>query len=132
MVKQDKSDKLEQPIKEKTDVLPTSLALMFPEQQQRDFVNIITRLCTDESFREIFWKDPAQSLIKANLKADPEVVEILRKADRAIIDRIVRDSQDIISRSQAFTWEGEKVAFVPLIAAFFAGALAMRMYDDRW
>lgn len=112
--------------------LHKTITLLFPEKNQRDFVNLFNRLTTDDQFRATFWDDPAGSLRAAKLKVDPQIVEALHGADRTVVDKMVSESRDLIANSSSFTWEGERVAIAPLAAAFLAGALAMRLYDDRW
>jgi hypothetical protein len=106
--------------------------VLFPEKDQRDFVNLFTRLTTDDKFKAKFWNNPAESLKEAKLEVDPRIVETFQKSDKTVIDKMVSESRDLITKSSGFTYEGEVVAAVPLIAAFLAGALAMRLYDDRW
>jgi hypothetical protein len=109
-----------------------SFKYLFSEKRQRDFVDLFSRLTTDEEFRATFWDNPARALRDANLQVDPYIVDALQGADKKVLDQMITESQELMANSSSFTWEGERaVAVVPVIAAFLAGALAMRMYMDR-
>lgn len=110
----------------------TGIPYLLPEEQ-RDFAIILGALCTDDKCREEFWKDPAGALGKRNISVKPGVIDAVCKADRKIMDKIVENSADVLTRAKGLTWEGETVAVVPfVVAAFLAGALAGALLSEMY
>ncbi|WP_445521358.1 hypothetical protein [Streptomyces sp. NEAU-174] len=110
--------------------LPAGLTLLL-SPEHRELAIVLNKICTDASFREAFWRDPGLALNAADLQVHPQVVEHLRSADRAVIEKIVEESRTIFERSQGFTYDGEAVAVIPLVAAaFVAGALAGALVSE--
>ncbi|QWU16910.1 putative modified peptide [Paenibacillus sophorae] len=106
--------------------LPSEISLLLPNQQQRDEAALLYKLCSDDGFREKFWKDPAGAIVEAGFTADAETVDALHKADRVIFNQLVQDWKEALKRSGAFKW-GKDPAVEPrsvvmLAAAVIAGA----------
>lgn len=98
------------------------IELLVP-QELRSVASLTARLALEPEFRSQFAADPALAISRAGLRVQPKVVDALLKSDAGLIDALTREAGAIVGRSHAFTWEGERMAVVPLVAAFLAGAL---------
>ena len=110
--------------------LPPEIALLLPDQQQRDVAGLVYHLCTKPSFRDKFWYDPAGAMVDARLSADARTIEAVQNIDRAIVDQLVLEWREISRRSGALRF-GDESAIEPrtvvaalLLMTFAAGVAA--------